>query len=130
MQKILRTLGLVFLIVLMLGGAAGHVVTPEFYAGLVPSFIPLAFANWASFVVELAIGIMLIVPRSRKWGGLAFSGLMVAFLPLHVWDMTKDVPMVGSHVVAGVRIGIQLLLIWGGWRVYQLADGQQPIPSP
>ncbi len=124
MKTWLGKAGLGLLVVMMIGGAIAHVVNPEFYAPLVPSFIPLALANWASFVVELGIGMMLLVPRTRSWGGLAFAVLMVVFLPLHIWDLTKEVPAVGNHVAASVRLVVQFVLIWGGWRVYKSNQAQ------
>ena len=108
----------IFLAVAMIFGAVGHVVAPEFYAELIPSFIPEFAAHLLSTIAEAAIGVSLIIPRFRKYGGLAFMGLMIAFLPIHVWDMLKDEPFVGSKAIALVRIVIQLLMIYAGWWIY------------
>lgn len=40
---------------LMLAGAVGHVVNPDFYAPLVPDFINVDFANISSAILEAAI---------------------------------------------------------------------------
>ncbi|MEL6341973.1 MAG: MauE/DoxX family redox-associated membrane protein [Myxococcota bacterium] len=99
---------------LMLAGAAGHVLNPDFYAPMVPAPIPLWFANVASTIVEGALGIMLIVPRTRRWGAIGFTALMVAFLPIHIWDLFREDPAVGSTTAAVVRLVFQFAFIAGG----------------
>ena len=106
---------------MMLGGAVGHLVAPELYAGLIPEPIPEALANGLAVVVEGAVGIGLVVPRLRARAGLAFAVLMVAFMPLHIWDFLKEAPMVGSHTAATVRLVVQVLLIIGGVAIYRKA---------
>ena len=100
--------------IIMLGGAVGHVASPEFYAPLVPPPIPLWFANVSSTIVEAAIGVMLLVPKTRRLGAIGFTLLMLAFVPIHVWDALKDQPAVGSHTAAAVRLVVQALFITGG----------------
>jgi uncharacterized membrane protein len=119
MKRALKAIGFGIIVLSMFGGAIGHIVTPDAYAPLVPSFIPLSFANWTSFVAELGVGILLVMPRTRAWGGLAFMALMMAFFPIHVWDLTKDEPFVGSHIGATIRLLIQCVLIWGGWAIFK-----------
>jgi uncharacterized membrane protein len=107
-----------FFAFILIVSAVAHLVNPAFYAPLIPDFIPAKVANVLSFVTELAAGILLILPNYRHWGGLAFMVLMIAFMPLHLWDFTKDVPMVGSKYAAIVRIVVQVLLIYAGWWIY------------
>ncbi len=104
--------------VLLIVSAVAHIVNPAFYEPLIPDFISSKFANILSFITELAAGVLLILPAYRHWGGLAFMALMIAFMPLHIWDFTKDAPMVGSKNAAIVRIIVQVLLIYAGWWIY------------
>lgn len=96
-----------------------HLVSPDFYGQMIPDFISEDLANILAFVTEVAVGVMLILPRYRHWGGLGFMLLMIAFLPIHIWDYTKDVPYVGSKAGALVRLAVQLLLIYAGWWIYR-----------
>jgi uncharacterized membrane protein len=109
----------IFLGVAMIFGALGHLAQPEIYAPLVPSFIPLLFANILATIAEAAIGIALVIPQTRKFGGIGFLALMIAFLPIHVWDFLKDQPFVGPKAIAGTRILIQFVLIYAGWWIYK-----------
>lgn len=103
-----------FYALLMIAGAIGHVVSPDFYAPLVPEPIPLWFANIASTVVEGLLGVLLLVPKTRRLGAIGFTALMIAFVPIHVWDALKEQPAVGSHTAAAIRLVVQALFIAGG----------------
>ncbi len=95
----------------MLGGTAGHILSPSFYEPFVPPFIPANLANITAAIVEGAIGVMLLVPRTRALGAAAFCALMIAFMPIHIWDATRDPPAIGSTAAAMVRLVIQVGLI-------------------
>ncbi len=103
--------------VLLIAAGAYHFVNPAFYDPIMPDWFPKALANAAGGIAEIVIGILILIPKTKHlgiWGALA---LMVAFLPLHIWDLTKPEPMVGSHLNAVIRLVIQCALIgWLYWR--------------
>lgn len=111
MKQILTFL---FALILLAGGLF-HLIEPDFYEGITPDFVPLALANVVASVVEIAIGIALLVPKSRKLGALTFTFLMLAFLPIHIWDLCKEVPAVGTQTIAVFRLIVQFGLICGGF---------------
>ena len=104
---------------ILISGAVFHIIAPAFYAPITPDFVSLEVANIVSAVIEGTIGILLLIPRYRKLGALGFFLLMLAFLPIHIWDWMKDVPAVGSKMAAVVRLMIQVVLIYGGWWLYR-----------
>jgi uncharacterized membrane protein len=113
-----KIISVIFAIIMLLG-AVGHVVSPEMYAPLIPSFIPEFIAHLFSIVSELGVGIALLVPKYRKYGGLGFMILMVIFLPIHVWDLLREEPFIGSKTIAVVRLFAQFLMIYTGWWIYK-----------
>ncbi len=115
MRKVLPLL----LAALLLFSAAGHLFSPSFYEAMIPPFIPAMLANVLAAVVEAAIGVALIWPKYRKWGGLGFALLMVAFLPIHIWDLVREEPAVGSTLAAAIRLVVQFLLIYAGWWIWE-----------
>lgn len=115
MKKVLPYLLAVFLLI----GAVGHVLSPQFYAPMIPSFIPVSLANILATIAEAGIAIMLILPKYRKLGGLFFALLMLAFLPIHIWDMFKETPAVGQPPAPLIRLLIQFVLIFVGWWIYR-----------
>ncbi len=115
MQAILAYL---FAAVLLLS-AFYHIYNPAFYAPLIPSFIPEKLANIASTIAETIIAILLIVPSTRHLGGLGFMLLMLAFLPLHVWDLVRERSIIGSKIGSAIRLVIQFVIIYAGWWLWK-----------
>ena len=107
------------LALLLLASAIGHAIRPEFYAPMIPDFISVSLANILAIITEAAVGIMLIVPKYRKWGGLGFMALMIAFLPIHVWDLFRESPAIGAPPMPAIRLAFQFLLIYAGWWIYK-----------
>lgn len=118
-MKVLKLVIVFLLAFLMLLGSFNHIYAPETYAAFIPEFISENLANILSTVAEAIVGIALIIPKYRKWGGLGFCLLMIVFLPIHIWDVTKEIPAIGSKTAAGIRLGIQFLLIAAGWWIYK-----------
>jgi len=44
---------------------------------------------------------------------------MIAFLPIHVWDLFRAEPAIGSMNAAIIRVLIQFVLIYLGWRIWK-----------
>jgi uncharacterized membrane protein len=106
---------------MLLAGAIAHIVTPAFYAPMIPAFIPVGLANILAAIVEAVIGVLFFLPKYRHWAGLGFLLLMVAFLPIHIWDLFKENPAVGAPPAPAIRLAVQLVLIYAGWWVYKKA---------
>ncbi len=110
-MKYLNYLLLAITSILMLFGSYNHVANPAFYNGFIPDFLPKLAVNYFSAVIELIVGILLVVPKTRAKGFLSFSALMMAFLPIHIWDLFKEVPAVGSQNAAIIRLIVQFIFI-------------------
>lgn len=105
--------------VILFTSAGAHLVYPEFYAPMIPDFISAGFANISAAIAEMIVGLLLFLPKHRHWGGLCFCALMLAFLPLHIWDLLKDQPAVGPSPAPEIRLTIQFLLIYAEWWIYK-----------
>lgn len=115
MQKVVPYI----LAVIMILGSIGHIASPELYAPMIPKFISPTLAHILAFIAELGIGVGLLIPKTRRLAGLGFALLMVAFLPLHIWDVIRDDPMMQSTAGAWIRLVFQFLLIYLGYRVWK-----------
>ncbi|MEL6639207.1 MAG: MauE/DoxX family redox-associated membrane protein [Bacteroidota bacterium] len=104
---------------ILLASAIGHLVNPDFYAAMIPPFIPASLANILATITEAGVGILLLLPRYRHWGGLGFILLMLAFLPIHVWDLFREDPAIGPAPAPLIRLLLQFLLIYAGYWVYR-----------
>ncbi len=103
----------------MIAGGVAHLAAPEGFAALVPGFLPAIPVLYVTGVVQIAIGLAAIWPRTRSLGGLAFAALCAAYLPLHLWDYIRPDPVFAPPVAATLRVVVQGLFIWAGvalWR--------------
>jgi uncharacterized membrane protein len=101
-----------------LGGAgAMHFVVPKFYDAMIPEPLPGAPRTWTygSGVAEIAVATAVLVPRTRRSGGLAAAFLFTGVLPGNV-KMALDARKSDStafRIGTILRLPMQLPLI--GW---------------
>jgi len=115
----MKTTSAYILATVLIISAVVHLVAPNLFAPIIPEFIPVVLANVLAAIAEFAIGLALFFPKYRKWGGLGFCLLMIAFLPLHVWDVFRETPAMGSQIGAVIRLALQFWFIYIGWRMYK-----------
>jgi uncharacterized membrane protein len=113
-MKLKQILTFLFAAFMILGGI-NHFIKPEMYLPFIPSSLPGLFIIYASGVVEVILGIGALIPKTKKTATLGILLLMIAFLPLHVWDVFKENPAIGSHQVALFRLPIQFVFIAWAW---------------
>ncbi len=98
---------------LLVSAGVLHFVTPSFYDRLIPPFLPAPRAwVYGSGVAEVACGVLVAVPRTRRLGGFASAALFVAVLPGNVYMAFEpgDLPL----WVALARLPLQVpLVLWG-----------------
>jgi uncharacterized membrane protein len=103
----------------LLGGSGVlHLVRPRTYEWLVPPELGSARSWVASTgVAELGTAALLAAPATRRAGGWAAAGLLLAFVPAHLHTFRviprKPVPM----AVALVRLPLQVPLVLSALRV-------------
>jgi len=96
-----------------------HFVVPELYAQIVPPIFPAALALvYLSGLAEIAVGIGLLIPRTRRRAAWATVALLVAIFPANVYMATHGVVIEGmpgggdpSAVVRWGRLPLQAVLI-------------------
>ncbi|MCH3885940.1 DoxX family protein [Tenacibaculum aquimarinum] len=95
-----------------------HFKKPTFFNGFIPKPLPKLTVNYIAGFIEIAIGFGLLFNQSAKNAALCFFILMLIFLPLHIWDLTKEKPAIGSKKLATIRIPLQFVLLYGAYLIY------------
>jgi len=105
---------------LLATSGVAHFVAPKPFDAIVPRALPGRPRTWTylSGAAELAVAAALVVPRTRRLGGLAAAGLFVAVLPANV-QMARDwrnrpAPL---RLAAYARLPLQVPLVLSGLRV-------------
>ncbi len=102
-----------FLAIVMLLGGVAHFLRAEFFVAFMPNTFPYKdFCVAASGVAEIVLGIGLLIPRFRTMAAAGVLIMLVLYFPLHIVDLNRYIPRVGSKAVAWIRLPIQVLLIW------------------
>lgn len=116
----LRTVSPYLLTALLAGAAATHFLKPGFYDPIVPHLLPgpARFWTYLSGVAELGVAAAVGIPRTRRLGALAATGLFVAVFPANL-QMALDAHTTGSRIVAYARLPLQLPLIWWALKTAQ-----------
>ncbi len=120
----LRRLSLAGLVLLMAGSGIIHLRKPEIYTPIVPRILGHAefFVFWSG-ILEIAAGLLMLVPRSRRWGAALTMAILVAVYPANI-QMALDGPQPGGGWYAGsslmlwLRLPLQPLLVWWAWCLF------------
>lgn len=102
----LRKINLYLLFGFYFVAGLNHFINPEFYYPLIPDYFPFVKAiNIASGLIEMALALSLLVPRTRKWASNLIILMLIAFIPSHVYFI-----QIGSCVEGGLCVSE-----WIGW---------------
>jgi uncharacterized membrane protein len=105
----------------MIGAGLAHFINPAFYLRIMPPWLP-----WHEELIllsgacEVAAGVMVLVPRTRRLGGLFAIAVLVGVFPANVW-MAVD-PSIWPEVpgwARWVRLPLQAIPIAWAWAVTQ-----------
>jgi len=95
----LITVGMVFI-------GVGHFIKPEPFVVIVPEVLPYKLLLvYISGVAEIAGGLGLILPQTRKLAGWGLVLLYLAVFPANINMAINDLPLDGKHMSP--------LMLWG-----------------
>jgi uncharacterized membrane protein len=95
-----------------------HFKKPRFFNGFIPNFLPKLMVNYVFGALEFISGIGLFFSQTSKNAALSVFILMALFLPIHIWDLLKEKPAIGSKKLAIIRIPLQFLLMYLSYLIY------------
>jgi uncharacterized membrane protein len=95
-----------------------HFIKPQFFKHFIPDFFPKLTVNYVVGIIEFALGLSLFFTQIAKEAGLGICILMILFVPIHIWDLTKERPAIGSKKMAVIRIPFQFVLIYCAYLIY------------
>jgi uncharacterized membrane protein len=121
----IRRISLAGLALLMGGSGVIHLTKPELYTPIVPRFLGNAgFWVFWSGILEITAALVLLVPKTRRWGALLTVAILVAVYPANI-QMALDGGRPGGGWYAGsslmlwLRLPVQPLLVWWAWTLYR-----------
>jgi uncharacterized membrane protein len=105
------------LTVLLLVAGTMHFVHPRFYATIVPPYLPwrweLAFANG---ICEIALGMLLLIPKFSRTAAWGIIALLVAVFPANIYLYQHQELLPAPAMLHFLRLPLQaVFLIWAYW---------------
>lgn len=119
----------ILIALVMIGGGAAHLAAPAGFAPLVPAFLPATPVILATGVLQIAIGLAALLPRTRSLAALAFAVLCAGYLPLHLWDFVRPDPVFAPPVAASIRVAVQLAFIAAGYALWMRTHAVSAAPA-
>ena len=104
----------------MIYAGVNHFLKPAMFFPFIPDFLPKEIVNYLVGIAEIAVGVCALIPKLRSQGTLGILILMVVFLPLHIMDVFKESPAIGTHQAAMIRLPFQFVLIGWAWFIHRI----------
>ena len=110
----LYSIGLYTMSALYIVAGLNHFRAPKFYLGLMPPWIPLHREMvFLSGAIEVALGILLLIPETRAVAAWAIILMLIVFFSVHIY-MVQERQTVFAQVPEALiwaRLPLQLVLI-------------------
>jgi uncharacterized membrane protein len=123
LYRLKRPLRYVMAVLYVIAGAM-HFLVPEVYVQIVPPVLPGPLTLvYLSGIAEIALGLGLLHPRTRRLAAWGLIGLLIAIFPANVYMATSGVVIEGtpgggdpSEIVRWGRLPLQVILVaWAWW---------------
>lgn len=95
-----------------------HIIKPNVFKHFIPNQLPKKTINYIVGLVEFVLGLGLFFSQTVSNAALGIFILMIVFLPIHIWDVTKERPAIGSKRMAIIRIPLQFVLMYCAYLIY------------
>lgn len=113
MKTVKKILQWIFGAALALAGV-NHFLNPAFYLKMMPPILPAPlFLIYLSGALEIALGVLLLIPRFTRlaaWGAIA---LLIAVYPanIYMWMNTQLFPEFDPRLIL-LRLPLQFVMMW------------------
>ena len=95
-----------------------HIIKPNIFKHFIPNSFPKKTVNYIIGLIEFGLGLGLFFSETIQESAIGIFVLMILFLPIHIWDVTKERPAIGSKRTAIIRIPLQFLLMYCAYLIY------------
>lgn len=120
---------------LMLGVGILHFTKADLFAAIVPDYLPAhLLLVYVSGVAEIALALMLCIPRTRVLAAWGLIALYVAVFPANVhMALHPDLPLPGvtsppTPLALWLRLPLQFVLIYWAYRYTRPPKPRSPEP--
>ena len=101
----------------MVGAGVLHFINPDFYLKLMPPYLPLHLELvYLSGFCEIALGLLLLVPRFSRFAALAIIALLIAVFPANIYAYQNQDVLPVPPTMHLLRLPLQgVFILWAYW---------------
>src|SRR5476651_923813 len=116
MTKI-KTLSKWLLALSMMGAGTMHFLKPDFYLNIMPPYLPLhQELVFLSGFCEIALGLLLLIPRFSRFAAWGIIALLIAVFPANIYVYQHQEILPAPPIVHFLRLPLQgVLILWAYW---------------
>jgi uncharacterized membrane protein len=112
-----KTASKYLLAIFMVGAGTMHFVNPQFYLTIMPPYLPFHLGLvYLSGFFEVALGVLLLVPRLSRLAAWGIIALLIAVFPANIYLYQHQELLPAPPVVHFLRLPLQaVFLLWAYW---------------
>lgn len=117
-MKTIKTALKYLMAIFYVGAGVNHFINPDFYLKIMPPYLPWhAELVYLSGVIEIALGLMLLIPRYTRLAAWGIIALLVAVFPANIHlALNPEIIPSASPTVHLIRLPIQgVFILWAWW---------------
>jgi uncharacterized membrane protein len=116
MTKI-RTISKWLLALFMVGAGTMHFINPDFYLNITPPYLPLHLELvYLSGFFEVALGVLLLVPRLSRFAAWGIIALLIAVFPANIYVFQHQDVLPAPPILHFLRLPLQgVFILWAYW---------------
>lgn len=110
----------------MVGAGTMHFVRPDFYVKIMPPYLPwhLVLVYLSGFC-EIALGVLLLVPRLSRLAACGIFALLIAVFPANTYLYQHQDLLPAPLLLHILRLPLQgLMLLWAYWHTKPSKGGK------
>ena len=112
-----KTVSKYLLAIFMIGAGTLHFLRPAFYLKIMPPYLPLHLELvYLSGFFEIALGLLLLVPRFSRLAAWGLIALLIAVFPANIFLYQHQELVPASPTVHFLRLPLQgVFILWAFW---------------
>jgi uncharacterized membrane protein len=126
MTKI-KTISQWLLALFMVGAGTMHFIKPDFYLQIMPPYLPLHMELvYLSGFFELALGVLLLVPRFSRLAAWGIIALLIAVFPANIYVYQNQDVLPAPPIIHILRLPLQgVFILWAYWHTRRGAEDRR-----
>jgi uncharacterized membrane protein len=122
----IRTISKYLLALFMVGAGMMHFIKPDFYLNIMPPYLPLHLELvYLSGFFEIALGVLLVIPRLSRFAAWGIIALLIAVFPANIYVYQNQEVLPAPPILHFLRLPLQgVFILWAYWHTRRGDDSR------